>query len=330
MLFQDWFLKRFKATVFENELKWYKTEPLPGQFNYTVVDRMMEFARKNKLLVRGHNMFWGNLAMVPGWVRNMTGPQLKKAMNGRIKSVMSKYRNEFFHWDINNELLHFDFYDKKLGPNATLDMFKKVHRADPLTTPFLNEYNIIETCDPKANVDSYIEKFKELKKGGVKLAGIGLQSHFRDVNPAFMRATLDKLATLNLPIWLTEVDVARVYQQDEQSIYLERILREAFSHPSVTGIMLWSALGVGGCYEMCLTDYKFKNLPTGELIDQLLLKEWRTGTKRGNTNEFGSYSFRGFLGEYKVVVVYNRKVIESFFSLGRAVETKHITIRLKM
>ncbi|WMV51605.1 hypothetical protein MTR67_044990 [Solanum verrucosum] len=291
--YQEWFVKRFKATVFENDLKWYKTEPLPGVFNYTIVDQMMQFVRKNKLLVRGHTMFWGNPTMIQDWVENMTVPQLQKAMDGRIKSVMSKYRNEFFHWDIINELLHFNFYEKKLGPNATLDMFKKVHRADPLVTLFLNEYNIVENCDPRINVDMYIEKFKELKKGGVKVAGIGLQSHFSAVNPAFMRAVLDKLATLKLPIWLTEVDVSNMYKQEEQAVYLEQILREAFSHPSVNGIMLWSALGRGGCYQMCLTDDKFQNLPTGDLIDQLLLKEWKTGTKRGKTNELGSYNFRG-------------------------------------
>ncbi|KAG5581962.1 hypothetical protein H5410_052589 [Solanum commersonii] len=270
--YQEWFVKRFKATVFENDLKWYKTEPLPGVFNYTIVDQMMQFVRKNKLLVRGHTMFWGNPTMIQDWVKNMTVPQLQKAMDGRIKNVMSKYRNEFFHWDTINELLYFNFYEKKLGPKATLDMFKKVHRADPLVTLFLNEYNIVENCDPRINVDMYIEKFKELKKGGVKVAGIGLQSHFSAVNPAFMRAVLDKLATLKLPIWLTEVDVSNMYEQEEQAVYLEQILREAFSHPSVNGIMLWSALGRGGCYQMCLTDDKFQNLPTGDLIDQLFLK----------------------------------------------------------
>ncbi|CAN4084762.1 unnamed protein product [Withania somnifera] len=326
--YQKWFLERFKATVFENELKWYKTEPLPGKFNYTVVDQMMEFVRKNKLIARGHNMFWADPVYIQDWIENMTVPQMQSAMESRIKSVMSKYRNEFFHWDVYNEILHFDFYDKKLGPKATLDMFKKVHREDPLATLFLNEYNIIERCDSKANVDRYIDKFKELKKGGVTVAGIGLESHFSIPNPAFMRAVLDKLATLKLPIWLTEVDVSRMYEPEEQALYLEQILREAFSHPSVNGIMLWTARSIGGCYQTCLTDEKFHNLPTGDVVDQLLLKEWKTGTKRGKANEFGSYNFRGFLGEYKVSVVYNHNVTNSYFSLGRGVETKHITVHV--
>ncbi|KAM3287627.1 endo-1,4-beta-xylanase 5 [Capsicum chacoense] len=326
--YQKWFLERFKTTVFENELKWFKTEPLPGQLNYTVVDQMMKFVRKNNLIARGHNMFWPDPIYVQDWLENMTAPQLQRAVKFRIDSVMSRYRTEFFHWDVSNEVLKFDFFEKKLGPKATLDMFKKIHREDPLTTLFLNEFNIIEQCDPKANVDSYINKLKELKKGGVTLAGIGLESHFSIPNPGFMRAVLDKLATLKLPIWLTEVDVNRVHGLEEQALYLEQILREAFSHPGVNGIMLWSARSVGGCYQTCLTDEKFQNLPTGDIIDQLLLKEWKTETKRGKTNEFGSYNFRGFLGDYKVSVIYNHTVFNSSFSLGRGVETKHITVHV--
>lgn len=103
--------------------------------------------------------------------------QLQKVMNRIIESVVSKYRNEFFHWDINNEILH---YEKKLGPKANLRMFKKVHRKDPQVTLFLNEFNIIENCDRNINVDMYIEKFKQLKKGAIKAFGIGLQPCFHN------------------------------------------------------------------------------------------------------------------------------------------------------
>ncbi|WRX28840.1 hypothetical protein QQP08_021327 [Theobroma cacao] len=57
-----------------------------------------------------------------------------------------------------------------------------------------------------------------------------------------MRAVLDKLATLGLPIWLTEVDISSSVGEELQAIYLEQVLREASSHPSVNGIMLWTAL----------------------------------------------------------------------------------------
>ncbi|KAK6778181.1 hypothetical protein RDI58_024899 [Solanum bulbocastanum] len=85
-----------QAIQSNSDLKWYKTEPLPGVFNYTIVDQMMQL---KKLLVRGHTMFWGNPTMIQYWVENMT-----------------------------------------------------VQSSPPVS-------HIVENCDPRINVDMYIEKF---------------------------------------------------------------------------------------------------------------------------------------------------------------------------
>jgi len=55
---QNWFAKRFNAAVFENELKWYATEPDEGRVNYTISDQMLQFVRTNNIVARGHNIFW--------------------------------------------------------------------------------------------------------------------------------------------------------------------------------------------------------------------------------------------------------------------------------
>ncbi|KAF9622772.1 hypothetical protein IFM89_034007 [Coptis chinensis] len=269
--YQDWFVKRFNAAVFENELKWYATEPEQGKINYTIADQMLKFIRANQIAVRGD--------------------ELKTAVSLRIQSLMSKYKEEFIHWDVSNEMLHFDFYEQKLGPNATLDFFKTAHQSDPLATLFMNEFNVVETCtDVNSTVDSYILRVKELKRGGATMDGIGLEGHFA-------------------------------------AIYLEQVLREGFSHPSVNGIMLWTALHPNGCYEMCLTDNEIHNLPAGDVVDKLL-QEWQTGERKGKTDEHGSYSFFGFLGEYNVNVTYGSKSINSTFSLCKSDETRHFSIKL--
>ena len=46
--------------------------------------------------------------------------------------------------------------------------------------------------------------------------GIGLEGHFTIPNSPLMRAILDKLATLGLPIWLTEVDISNTLGQEGQ------------------------------------------------------------------------------------------------------------------
>lgn len=89
--------------------------------------------------------------------------------------------------------------------------------------------------------------------------------------------------------------------------------------------MLWTALHPYGCYQMCLTDTNFQNLPAGDVVDNLLA-EWRTKEVIGTTNEHGSYSFEGFLGEYEVSVKLEDQTANSTFALSQGVETRHVTI----
>jgi GH35 family endo-1,4-beta-xylanase len=44
-------------------------------------------------------------------------------------------------------MLHFKFYEQRLGPNASLEFFDIAQDVDPLAILFMNEYNVIETCD---------------------------------------------------------------------------------------------------------------------------------------------------------------------------------------
>ncbi|KAM1006817.1 hypothetical protein COP2_003614 [Malus domestica] len=186
--YQDWFAKRFNAAVFENELKWYATEPEQGKTNYTIADQMLQFVRANQVLVRGHNIFWEDPKYTPQWVRNLTGSDLQSA---------------------------------KLGPNATLHFFETAHKSDPLATLFMNDFNVVETCsDVNSTVDSYVSRLRELRHGGALMDGIGLEGHFTVPNLPLMRAILDKLATLGLPIWLTEVDISSTLDKETQAIYL--------------------------------------------------------------------------------------------------------------
>ncbi|KAK7351923.1 hypothetical protein VNO77_11695 [Canavalia gladiata] len=326
--YQNWFVKRFNATVFENELKWYATERDEGKVNYTVSDQMVQFVRANKIIARGHNIFWEDPKYTPAWVLNLTGIQLQSAVNSRIQSLMNQYKDEFIHWDVSNEMLHFDFYEQKLGPNATLHFFETAHKSDPLATLFINDFNVVETCsDVNSTVDAYISRIRELQRYGVFMDGIGLEGHFTIPNPPLMRAILDKLATVNLPIWLTEVDISKTLDEDTQANYLEQVMREGFSHPSVNGIMLWTAFHPNGCYQMCLTDSNFNNLPAGDVVDKLL-QEWQTGYVEGVTDAHGSYSFYGFLGEYRISVKYQNRTTYSTFSLPRGQETRHFSVTL--
>ena len=49
------------------------------------------------------------------------------------------------HWDVNNENLHGDFYERHTGnPNITMQMFRDIHNVDQNVKLFLNEFGIVE------------------------------------------------------------------------------------------------------------------------------------------------------------------------------------------
>jgi len=74
---------------------------------------------------------------------------------------------------------------------------------------------------------------------GAEIDGIGVQGHFdEDVEPLVVKARLDNLATLGIPIWVTEYD-SKTPDVNKRAENLENLYRIAFSHPAVEGIIMW-------------------------------------------------------------------------------------------
>ncbi|KAI4295769.1 hypothetical protein L6164_035779 [Bauhinia variegata] len=315
--YQNWFASRFTVTVFQNEMKWYSTESTWGKEDYSVADRMVQFAKQHGIALRGHNVFWDDPKYQPSWVPSLSPDQLNSAVEKRMNSVVSRYKGQLIAWDVVNENLHFSFFESKLGQNASAKIYNAVHKIDGQTTLFLNEYNTIEDSrDTSSTPAKYIEKLREIQRfpgnNGMQI-GIGLESHFSIPNLPYMRASIDTLAATGSPIWLTELDVKRQPKQLLQAQYLEQILREAHSHPKVQGIVLWAAWDAQGCsdgsYAMCLTDKNFRNLPTGDVVDKLL-KEWGFTGLEGTTDQNGIFEASLFHGDYQVTI--SHPVIKNF------------------
>ncbi|KAJ1686960.1 hypothetical protein LUZ63_018350 [Rhynchospora breviuscula] len=296
--YQKWFANRFTVTTFENEMKWYSTEYTQGHEDYSVADAMLAFARKNGVHVRGHNVFWDDPNTQMNWVKWLNNWQLQQAVTRRLNSVVSRYKNQVIAWDVNNENVHFNFFESRLGQDASTKFYQEVHRIDPNVVLFLNDYNTLEEPgDWNATPDKYLKRFHQIRAGvpNAKMA-IGLESHFNVPNIPYMRSVLDQMASAGVPIWLTEVDVAGT--DPNQAHYLEQILREGYSHPAVQGIVMWASWTPNGCYRMCLTNNQFQNFPVGNKVDSLI-KEWNTNA-HGTTAKDGSFQVHLAHGEYEV------------------------------
>src|SRR5215831_3004603 len=58
--------KHFNSITAENAMKWGVIEPTEGNFNFAPADALVEFARVNHMLVRGHTLCWHK--QYPSWL----------------------------------------------------------------------------------------------------------------------------------------------------------------------------------------------------------------------------------------------------------------------
>ncbi|KAF2582683.1 hypothetical protein F2Q68_00006503 [Brassica cretica] len=195
--YQNWFTKRFTVTTFANEMKWYSTEVVRGKEDYSIADKMLRFFKKHGVAVRGHNIVWNDPKYQTKWLNALSSREFYNAVKRRVSSVASRYKGQLEGWDVVNENLHFSYFEKKMSPKASYNIFKMAQAFDPTSTKFINEYNTLEEPrDSDSSPAKYLKKLRELKsivvRGNISL-GIGLESHFKTPNIPFMRSALDIL-----------------------------------------------------------------------------------------------------------------------------------------
>ncbi|KAF9603527.1 hypothetical protein IFM89_037008 [Coptis chinensis] len=298
--FVDFFVKNFNWSVFGNELKWYWTESQQGNLNYKDADELLDLCKKYNIDVRGHCIFWEVENTVQPWVRSLNKNDLMTAVQNRLTGLLTRYKGNFKHYDVNNEMLHGSFYQDKLGKDARANMFKTANQLDPSATLFVNDYHVEDGCDTRSSPEKYIQQILDLQEQGAPVGGIGIQGHIDSPVGPVVCSALDKLGILGLPIWFTEVDVSSINEYIRADD-LEVMLRETFAHPAVEGIMLW------GFWEL------FMSRDNSHLVDAEgsvnvagkryleLKREWLSHA-HGHIDDQGEFCFRGFHGAYSVEV----------------------------
>lgn len=297
--FVDFFAKHFDWAVLENELKWYYTEPAQGQVSYADADALIAFCDAHNKPVRGHCIFWAVENSVQQWVRALNPGQLRAAMESRLRSLVSRYSGRFPHYEVNNELLHGNFFANRLGDaDVNAHMFRETAAIDATPALFVNDYNVESGNDPNATPEKYVALITDLQKRGAPVGGIGVQGHVTHPIGDIICGALDKLAAMDLPVWITELDVSAA-DEAVRADDLEVVMREVFAHPAVEGVMLWGFM----------QGHMWRS--HGQLVNQDgtlseagrrfvgLRTEW-TSHARGKLDGDGNFRFRGFHGRYVV------------------------------
>jgi GH35 family endo-1,4-beta-xylanase len=325
------FLENFNSAVTENAVKWGNMERRKGEVNYEVVDGILKWTEENHIPLRGHNLFWGIPQFVQQWVKDLNDNELRQTLQNRAETVTNHYKGRFAEYDLNNEMIHGNYYEDRLGPEITKLMAQWAHNGDPGAKLFLNDYDIL-TGNRLAD---YMTHIRKLLKQGVPIAGIGVQGHLHaetfDRNA--LKMALDSLAVFNLPIRVTEFnmpgqrskyyrDKITVMSPQEEELMAKEIVdyyRICFAHPAVEGILMWGFWeGANWIPVSSLYKRDWSPTPAAEAYHNLIFREWWTKVS-GKAGKGGVFSTPSFYGKYRITVNGNSKEIDLTRENGNAV-----------
>ncbi|XP_021346287.1 uncharacterized protein LOC110445816 [Mizuhopecten yessoensis] len=229
--------------VLINALKWKGMRWSESTLRFDDADATISDLLDHGLSVRGHNVFWSVEKWVPDWVRSVTDPaEMVTKIDDRISEAINLTKGRLAHWDVNNENLHDDFFERTTGNiNITMDMFRDVHTAEPNTQLFLNDFGVVNQGRYTTALKNQARSFVDAQ---VPIHGIGVQSHLgsTDVDMTQLKYRLDKVAEAGPPIWVTELSIAGSnFTAKAQA--LEDVMTMYFSHKKVAGVILWGFWG---------------------------------------------------------------------------------------
>lgn len=289
--------ENFNHAVHENALKWYHTERVQGQTNYADAERVLAWCGEHGIPMRGHCIYWGIEKFVNPWVKALDDAALRAALERRGKDVATRFKGRIREYDLNNEMIHGDWYAQRLGPGITREMFLWVKSADPEAVLYVNDYNIMSGRDGPR----YVAHIRSLLDQGVPVGGIGDQAHFGGgrVDPGHVRATLDLLAQFRLPVKITEFDVDSADEARKVET-LETVYRLAFAHPAVEGILMWGFWeGAHWRPRAALWKRDFSPTAAAEAYRNLVFGEWWTRFE-GKADAAGRCEVPAFFGRHAV------------------------------
>jgi endo-1,4-beta-xylanase len=310
--YEETFLANFNAAVTENALKWHDMERRQGRVNYRIVDAILAWTDEHEIPLRGHNIFWGIPNRVQPWLKTMDDATLRETLKARALDIGQRYRGRFAEYDLNNEMLHANYYADRLGPGITKQMADWVKQADPGARLFVNDYDILTGN----RLDDYIKHIRGLLEQGVPLAGIGVQGHLHGetFDPKALQHALNELAKIGLPIRITEFNMPgqrsafmrqrnlklTPEQEQAKAKNLTDYYRICFAHPAVEGILMWGFWeGANWIRQSSLYRRDWTPTPAAEAYRDLIFKQWWTDSKvKADTN--GQCRVRAFYGKYAV------------------------------
>jgi endo-1,4-beta-xylanase len=206
---------QFNSVTAENEMKWERIHPTPGEYNFGVADSIVDFAERKGMKVIGHVLVWHS--QTPWWVfqdslgNQLTRDALLERMREHIHTVVGHYKGRVFGWDVVNEAVNEDGSLRKtkwleiIGEDYIEKAFIFANEADPDAELYYNDYNNEEP----AKLAGVIPIIKNLQAKGIRIDGVGIQGHWHLDSPdmAIVDRSIGEYGALGMKVMITEMEI---------------------------------------------------------------------------------------------------------------------------
>lgn len=220
--------KHFNLIVAENDTKMGPVYQGEDNYNWTMADRYVKFAKENNQDLRWHTLVWHNQS--PDWIfKDDNGNKVsKEVLENRLKkyifAVGKRYANDICSVDVVNECIsdkNFILRDGNdrsqwfdiLGPDYVDKAFFWAKEAFPKSSLVINDYNL-EMIEGKRQ--GMYKLVKGMLERGVPVDTVGLQMHINIQNPPIseIEQTIELFGSLGLNVIVTEMEVSAYIDKD--------------------------------------------------------------------------------------------------------------------
>jgi endo-1,4-beta-xylanase len=248
--------------VAENEMKWQvMNRGGRGDDDYGPADTIADFALKNALVLRGHNLLW--YMRTPSWFFDVESRQeMESAVVEHIHSLAGRYRGKVHSWDVVNEPvepkdgqpdgLRKGVFLEMMGPGYLDLAYHTARETDPAARLVVNEYDVeLDAPEQEARRSALLNLLERMQRSGTPVDAVGIQAHLScaggpSFSPTVLRRFLAEIASLGLTIQITELDVTDENAPADQTVRdrlvadtYSRFLDVALDEPAVKMVVTW-------------------------------------------------------------------------------------------
>ncbi|MFB9274168.1 endo-1,4-beta-xylanase [Cohnella cellulosilytica] len=243
---ENMFKAQYNVVTPENIMKPENISKAKDTYDYTVADKLIDWAKTNNIAVHGHTLVWHQQS--PAWLNKGDAANRESAkanLESYIANVAEHFKGQVISWDVVNEAFsdatqNFDGSDWTTGlrkdspwyiayangadPNQgesgadyIYDAFVAARLVDPDAMLYYNDYNetykyeqiaqMAESLNAKWETDS-----RNTDQARKLIEGVGMQSHFwvgqdPDVDITEVETTIERFIQAGLRISVSELDI---------------------------------------------------------------------------------------------------------------------------